>query len=808
MRNMQTMKGSIGVLVLLFAASLLLLLLGCQAPAGPQADRTGTVSLTIGQFDMGRAIQPGTVLGNFTSFTAVFAHATYADVPVNFAAGETEAQVELYQGNWELTVRAYINAVFAATYSSTVNVGAEFTSLTATLAPIPTGGSGTFSWALTVPTGTIGTLELRTVDANGSIVMAPILPEGADFDGSTNPTLWGDYLELAAGTYFVRFILEHDDHGVAFLNSDLHVYQGMTSHVVRSFAAAQFGPVPEDIDIENAAVSVTAPATGAVPVTTATVGAGANFTGAVTWYPAHSTFQGETVYTATVTLTANPGHVFADGLTATINGQAATVTDNTSETVRLAYTFAATGPETEPVVLAAWEFTGTTSFDAAIVGPANIAIRPSAGQQQSDTLLQFLTLPGGDLTPRVLSWTAGGVNVVNPDGGNGGLDGLANSAWWQTAITTTSRTDIAVEWRMRSTNTGPRDWRLQYRVGSTSEWNNVGDTIALPSGNPALAANPLNRRFLPPSAEGHERLYLRWLMTSDVATNGSTVVAGGTHQINNLVIRSGVEPPPDNGYDCEHCNDEGCDICDPPPSDIMSIYAVNLMTPGATVATAEVVTVEGFVTNRTMNAGGTALDNFNIFLQDGTGSRDGILVWGGGTGNRNISAYAGQWVRVTGYVTRAGGAASPRNQIQVGGGGGTAGAITVITPAATPTFEAQAVQLADIVAPNNDYWFMPISLGPVRFGHNENRATFLTTAGDNAPARSHFVIVDGGQRLELRPPVGDAGYLPLNEFTHGEYIIITRAYVTWQNGRQAIQLLHAQVEALPLDDSLINAAKE
>jgi len=300
--------------------------------------------------------------------------------------------------------------------------------------------------------------------------------------------------------------------------------------------------------IANAAVNVTAPVTGETPVTTATPGAGAFTVGTVTWDPAHSPFQGETQYTATVTLTANAGHIFAGALTATVNGQAATVVPgNTGATVTLSRTFAATGPGQDPVI-AAWQFTGNTSVGNAIVGPENITVLPSGGQQRDYALLQFIALYDGELTPRVLNAMSSGVNVL-PAGGaptsppSSGLGGLAGNAWWQTAISTTDRTDIAVTWHMRSTNTGPRDWRLQYRVGGTDTWNNVGGTVGLPRDPDASTLNaPEQGRFLPPSAEGHERLYLRWLMASGFSVAGGTAVDAGTHQINNLVIRSGANP--------------------------------------------------------------------------------------------------------------------------------------------------------------------------------------------------------------------------------------------------------------------------
>ena len=58
--------------------------------------------------------------------------------------------------------------------------------------------------------------------------------------------------------------------------------------------------------IDIAAIpDVTVPATGATPVTEITETA--QYTGTVTWAPDHSTFAGETVYTATITLTAKTG---------------------------------------------------------------------------------------------------------------------------------------------------------------------------------------------------------------------------------------------------------------------------------------------------------------------------------------------------------------------------------------------------------------------------------------------------------------------------------------------------------------------
>jgi len=449
-------------------------------------------------------------------------------------------------------------------------------------------------------------------------------------------------------------------------------------------------------------------------------------------------------------------------------------------------------------LLAAWNFPGNPAVNNALNWPDNNAVRPSSGYQRDSARLQFLTQSGSATTPRVLSGMSAAVNVRNAaDDGASGLNGLANNAWWQTAISTVGHENIEVSWRMRSTNAGPRDWRMQYRAGSYGYWRNLGGAIAVVTHggvNPSIGDNPLNYRFLPPTAENQERLYLRWLMTSNVSASGGTVGAGGTHQINNIRIRIDAEP----FYNCDHCNDAGCDICNPPPPPPpppppapISISAANAI-PSAPIATAEVATVEGFVVGRAMQLSGQAYDTSQFFVQDGTGPRDGILVFGA-----NLSSYVGRWVRATGYVTPAS-QTGPRNQIQVGGAAAVRGAVALIDPQPPPPeFGTQAVELSDIVAPNNEYWFMPVSLGPVQFGHNADRLTFLAASGVNtaaAPPRSHFVIVEGGQRLELRPPVEASATSPWEDFATGEYIMITRAYAVWQNARLTIQLLHAQVE--------------
>jgi len=108
----------------------------------------------------------------------------------------------------------------------------------------------------------------------------------------------------------------------------------------------------EDVAVTLAAIpGVTAPVTGATPVTTIT--ATAQYTGVVTWLSADTTFAAATAYTATITLTEKAGYTLT-GVAAdyfTVTGATAT---NAADSGVVTAVFPATAVASEPVL----EFTG------------------------------------------------------------------------------------------------------------------------------------------------------------------------------------------------------------------------------------------------------------------------------------------------------------------------------------------------------------------------------------------------------------------------------------------------------------------
>jgi len=159
--------------------------------------------------------------------------------------------------------------------------------------------------------------------------------------------------------------------------------------------------------ITTAAVTVTAPATGATPSGTATTSGTVNFTlSTVTWSPNNTPFTGGTQYTATVTLTAQPGHTFT-GIAAssvTINGQAAQIVANNGNTLTLSRQFPSTAdaPITSAAINITAPVTGQTRPLTA-TGTGNFAIGGVTWTPSTGT-----TFTGGTVYTAQVTLTADG----------------------------------------------------------------------------------------------------------------------------------------------------------------------------------------------------------------------------------------------------------------------------------------------------------------------------------------------------------------------------------------------------------------
>jgi hypothetical protein len=104
---------------------------------------------------------------------------------------------------------------------------------------------------------------------------------------------------------------------------------------------------------------------------------------------------------------------------------------------------------------------------------------------------------------------------------------------WEVSISTIGCRNIDVYSKQRSSGTGPRDFRLQYKIGAGPYIDVAG---ALVTCGDNFTSGVLAGIMLPAVCENVPVLYLRWLMNSNTSVVGGTVAAGGTSRMDELVI--------------------------------------------------------------------------------------------------------------------------------------------------------------------------------------------------------------------------------------------------------------------------------
>lgn len=171
------------------------------------------------------------------------------------------------------------------------------------------------------------------------------------------------------------------------------------------------------------------------------------------------------------------------------------------------------------VLIAQWTFpTGNGSDSIADGGiPANLnkAIHTEGGTSAIDFSKNGFTTKAAQVT-----------------GWNDGLD----LKCWVTEVTTTDYEDLKVSSKQQSggNNPGPRDWELQYRIGTGGTWTDVPDGAFEVQND--WTTGSLDSTELPAECKNRASLFLRWIMTSNTNSAGNPVEASGINKIDDIII--------------------------------------------------------------------------------------------------------------------------------------------------------------------------------------------------------------------------------------------------------------------------------
>jgi len=118
-----------------------------------------------------------------------------------------------------------------------------------------------------------------------------------------------------------------------------------------------------------------------------------------------------------------------------------------------------------------------------------------------------------------------------------GWDNGMDTKNWNIKFKTTGYDHVTVSSKQQAgeTNVGPKDFKLQYKIGSAGTWADV------PGGIVTLAndwtTGVISNLDLPAECQNQSNsVYIRWIMASNTDYNGGTVTAAGVSKIDDIIV--------------------------------------------------------------------------------------------------------------------------------------------------------------------------------------------------------------------------------------------------------------------------------
>ncbi len=174
---------------------------------------------------------------------------------------------------------------------------------------------------------------------------------------------------------------------------------------------------------------------------------------------------------------------------------------------------------------------------------------------QSQVLIAKWTFPTGNPTD---SLADGGLAVnlsmgIHTEGGTSSIDFSKNGAttksaqatgWdngsmtksWVIHFNTVGYDNLNISSKQQSggNNPGPRDYVVQYRIGSSGIWADVPNSTIVTAND--WNTGVINDVPLPVECNNQPVVYLRWVMTTNTNSSGGTVAASGIDKIDDIYI--------------------------------------------------------------------------------------------------------------------------------------------------------------------------------------------------------------------------------------------------------------------------------
>lgn len=177
--------------------------------------------------------------------------------------------------------------------------------------------------------------------------------------------------------------------------------------------------------------------------------------------------------------------------------------------------FMVTGQE----IIAAWTFPTGTSADSL------------ADQGISTSIIKTFSSVGTS----AIDFTKNGftTKAAQATGWDSGMD----KKYWMIVFSSLEYDSLTISSKQQSggNNPGPRDWRVQYRIGFIGSWTNIPDTRLTCLND--WTTGVLENVPLPDECSDKDTIYIRWIMKSDTSSAGAIVLSNGIAKIDDIVVR-------------------------------------------------------------------------------------------------------------------------------------------------------------------------------------------------------------------------------------------------------------------------------
>jgi hypothetical protein len=115
-----------------------------------------------------------------------------------------------------------------------------------------------------------------------------------------------------------------------------------------------------------------------------------------------------------------------------------------------------------------------------------------------------------------------------------GWDAGNGTKFWQIKVTTSGYNTLKLSSKQRSSGTGPKDFKVQYKIAYSGTWTDVPGATVLDSNN--WTKGVLTNVAIPTACDNQDTVYLKWIMTSNTTVGNGTVAAGGASNIDDILV--------------------------------------------------------------------------------------------------------------------------------------------------------------------------------------------------------------------------------------------------------------------------------